>query len=121
MSDFQSSNFKLNARQKYALKEMLDFVRAPEVRVFILTCFGRTSRTTLLKNFIFQLQKLDCGFTLFASTSRAAKIHWTVAFHSSMLRLVLLLILTTLRCCYVKMCYTEHNPISPSLSASTVR
>ena len=74
ISTYKSSAIELTFSQKGVLKQMMQFVNAPSLRVFILKGYAGTGKTTLMRFLIQELIKQDKGYRLLASTGRAAKV-----------------------------------------------
>ena len=68
------TEIKLTVSQDKVLKQMLDFIKHPIDRVFILKGYAGTGKTTLMRYLIEELKLQERHFRLLASTGRAAKI-----------------------------------------------
>lgn len=64
----------LTPSQRQALDRLKAFVNSDDARVFILTGYAGTGKTTLMKALISWMSKEDKDFELLASTGRATKI-----------------------------------------------
>lgn len=68
------TEIKLTVSQDKVLKQILDFIKHPIDRVFILKGYAGTGKTTLMRYLIEELKLQEKHFSLLASTGRAAKI-----------------------------------------------
>jgi len=66
--------FKLSAGQEKAINKLKIFINRPGKGIFILKGYAGTGKSTLIREFIRDLQQKDKSFSLMASTGRAAKI-----------------------------------------------
>jgi len=64
ISTYKSSAIELTFSQKRVLKQMMQFVNAPSLRVFILKGYAGTGKTTLMRFLIQELIKQDKGYRL---------------------------------------------------------
>lgn len=69
----EEKQFTLTPSQQRAYDKFLQFLK-DDTKVFILKGYAGTGKTTLLKTFIKDLEKMKETFKLLASTGRAAKI-----------------------------------------------
>lgn len=68
------NNLILTQGQQVAFDTLKTFLLDDSSKVFILKGYAGTGKTTLMKKFIAQMQKMNLSFSLLASTGRAAKI-----------------------------------------------
>ncbi len=73
MQATKEKQIKLTPSQQRAYDRFLQFLKN-DTKVFILKGYAGTGKTTLLKTFIKELQRLQEPFKVLASTGRAAKI-----------------------------------------------
>lgn len=64
----------LTANQQQVLDALIEFIRDKDAKVFILSGYAGTGKTTMMKVFIKELERRNLPFSLLASTGRAAKI-----------------------------------------------
>ena len=64
----------LTPSQQAAFDGIVDFVKSKDQKVFILTGYAGTGKTTITKQVIKQLDAMEMRYSLCASTGRAAKI-----------------------------------------------
>jgi ATP-dependent exoDNAse (exonuclease V) alpha subunit len=69
-----TANFKLSAGQEKAFSRLKLFMNRPGKGIFILKGYAGTGKSTLIREFINELQKKEKRFSLMASTGRASKI-----------------------------------------------
>ena len=72
MSD--QNTITLSPQQQQILDRLKAFVKQDERRVFILKGYAGTGKTTLMRFFIEELEKVQKNFRLLSTTGRAAKI-----------------------------------------------
>ena len=78
--DMENENSKipetvnLTSSQKSAMDKLADFIEDKTRRVFIISGYAGTGKTTLVRELIQKLRDMRIGFSLLASTGRAAKI-----------------------------------------------
>lgn len=65
---------RLTVSQENVLKQILDFINNSAERVFILKGYAGTGKTTLMSFLIAELERMEKGYRLLASTGRAAKV-----------------------------------------------
>lgn len=68
------NKIKLTQHQQCAFDKLVEFVNAPDERVFILRGYAGTGKTTMMRLFIKHLSETGVSYRLLASTGRAAKI-----------------------------------------------
>lgn len=64
----------LTDSQQSALNRIISFLESDSQRVFILKGYAGTGKTTMVKAIVAEMIKRHCGYTLLASTGRAAKV-----------------------------------------------
>ena len=69
-----NTNITLTISQNRVLCQILDFIKNPNERVFILKGYAGTGKTTLMRYLIEELKKEERNYQLLASTGRAAKV-----------------------------------------------
>ena len=70
----ENEKLVLTPSQREALNRLKTFVEGGQEKVFILTGYAGTGKTTLMRKFIKWLSEHKHSFTLLASTGRAAKV-----------------------------------------------
>ena len=70
----ENEKLVLTPSQREALNRLKTFVESGQEKVFILTGYAGTGKTTLMRKFIKWLSEHKHSFTLLASTGRAAKV-----------------------------------------------
>ena len=74
MEQKELNNIKLTTSQENVLKQILHFIKNSPDRIFILKGYAGTGKTTLMRYLIQELEKINKGYRLLASTGRAAKV-----------------------------------------------
>lgn len=74
MKQNKIEKIQLTTSQKNVLKQILDFVNAPDYRVLILKGYAGTGKTTLMRFLVRALAEKGKHYRLLASTGRAAKV-----------------------------------------------
>lgn len=69
-----NNKITLTKSQQQAFDKLCQFIESTTDRVFILKGYAGTGKTTLMREFIQELQKRELAYQLVASTGRAAKI-----------------------------------------------
>lgn len=69
-----SEQITLTPSQKSAFDKIMDFVEDKDAKVFVLTGYAGTGKTTITKQVIAKFDEKELPYTLCASTGRAAKI-----------------------------------------------
>ena len=67
-------DFELRQQQKFAFKNLRDFLSQKDKNIFILKGYAGTGKTTLMGGLIKLLNEKETPFALLATTGRAAKI-----------------------------------------------